>query len=137
MKGVAYMPPLADSAEFAGEFARAAAKASEAGGDIADFDDADFDDAAYEDDDDADSDTGTVGKQDRALVAEADVSEAAASADEAVYDDPDWDAEESADAARLDGGNLEGAAGAVIADEFYATLDDSVVDEYPQEDIDA
>lgn len=44
------------------------------------------------------------------------------------YEDPDWDAEESADAARLDG---------AIGSDFYSDMDDSAVDEYPEEDIDA
>lgn len=43
------------------------------------------------------------------------------------YDDPNWDAEQAADAARLDG----------VADDFYDEMDDSVLDEYPNEDIDA
>ncbi len=48
------------------------------------------------------------------------------------YDDPDWDSEQSKDAALIDG-DLTGA----IADEFYADMDDSVIDENPAEDIDA
>jgi hypothetical protein len=47
--------------------------------------------------------------------------------DEEGYDDAEWDAEESGDAARLEG---------AIADDFYSELDDSVVDENPEEDID-
>jgi len=47
--------------------------------------------------------------------------------DEEEYDDPEWDAEQSADAAHLEG---------VIADDFYAELDDSVLDDSPEEDID-
>ena len=45
-----------------------------------------------------------------------------------TLDDPDWDAEQSGDAAILDG---------AIADDFYADLDDSVLDDVPEEDIDA
>jgi hypothetical protein len=155
IKGVAYMPPLADSAEFAGEFARAAAKASEGNFDIADYED------EYEEDD-TEGDYGASQPSDIARVsaatderrekrrerrredrrAAAALDEPAVEHDEAlyenpVYDNPDWDAEESMDAARLDGGHLEGAEGAVIADAFYEELDDSVVDEYPEEDIDA
>lgn len=43
-------------------------------------------------------------------------------------EDPEWDAEQSDDAARLDG---------AIADDFYVDLDDSVLDDVPEEDIDA
>lgn len=53
-------------------------------------------------------------------------------ADDEGYDDPDWDSEQSEDAARIDG-----ATTGVIADEFYADMDDSVIDETPEEDIDA
>jgi hypothetical protein len=49
-----------------------------------------------------------------------------------LLEDADWDAEESDDAALL-----EGATGGVVADDFYENLDDSVLDEYPEEDIDA
>jgi hypothetical protein len=49
-----------------------------------------------------------------------------------AYEDEEWDAEQSDEAARLDGA-VEG----VVADDFYEELDDSVVDEYPEEDIDA
>jgi hypothetical protein len=52
--------------------------------------------------------------------------------DSEAYEDEEWDAEQSDEAARLDGA-VEG----VVADDFYEELDDSVVDEYPEEDIDA
>ena len=53
-------------------------------------------------------------------------------ADEAeLFDDADWDTGESEDAARLDG-----ATGAELASDFYAEMDDSVVDEYPDEELD-
>jgi hypothetical protein len=48
--------------------------------------------------------------------------------DEEGYDDADWDAEQSDDAARLEG---------AIADDFYDDLNDSVLDDSPEEDIDA
>ena len=48
--------------------------------------------------------------------------------DDESLDDPNWDAEQSAEAALLEG---------EISDDFYAELDDSVLDEYPEEDIDA
>lgn len=47
--------------------------------------------------------------------------------DEEGYDDPEWDAEQSGDAARLEG---------AIADDFYSELDDSFLDDSPEEDID-
>jgi hypothetical protein len=50
--------------------------------------------------------------------------------DEEGDDDPDWDAEEGEDVARIEGMG-------VIADDFYEEMDDSVVDEFPEEDIDA
>jgi hypothetical protein len=85
IKGVAYMPPLADRSVF--------------------------------EDDDEDLEEG----ENREIAAEVDVE---------GLDNPDWDAEESGDAARLEGV-------VAIADDFYEQLDDSVVDEYPEEDIDA
>lgn len=59
--------------------------------------------------------------------------------DDEGYDDPDWDAEQSEDAARLDGAAATATADidVAISDDFYAEMDDSVVDEYPDEDIDA
>jgi len=48
--------------------------------------------------------------------------------DEEGLDDPEWDAEQSAEAAHLDG---------AIADDFYSELNDSVLDDSPEEDIDA
>ncbi|MCC6458747.1 MAG: hypothetical protein IT328_27625 [Caldilineaceae bacterium] len=46
----------------------------------------------------------------------------------ALLEDPDWDSEESGDAALLDG---------AIADEFYNNLDDSVIDVPSEDDLDA
>jgi hypothetical protein len=90
-----------------------------------------------------------------AYIAPADRIEFTDDDEEEGIDDPDWDAAESGDAARLDGGRLDGgrldgaddelagelasdvADDIAISDDFYAELNDSVVDEYPDEDVDA
>ena len=154
IKGVAYMPPLADSAEFAGEFARAAARASEGNYDIADYED----DYGDDEDDTIEGDTIEDGtpqlstrldqpsekprekpweKRRKSHIEASDLDEPDLEDEAVAYDDPDWDAEESEDAARLDGAPADAVVGAVISDDFYENLDDSVVDEYPEEDIDA
>lgn len=99
IKGVAYMPPLAERAGM----------------------DDEFDDGDYNEDDDEAGDKAT--------------GESGISGELEALDNPDWDAEEIEDAAALDGA-ASGIIAATIADEFYEDLGDSVVDEYPEEDLD-
>ncbi len=101
IKGVAWMPPASERPAI--------------------VDDREFDDGGYDDGDDDDYIDDDYADDDYA-----DDADAGADAAE-LFDDPDWDAEESEDAARLDG---------AIADDFYAEMEDSVVDEYPDEELD-
>lgn len=107
IKGVAYVPPVSES-------------------DRPVTDDRVFDDGGYDDEDDAEYERPSS----RANRAQSNTENVA----EEIVENPDWDAEESDDAARLDGATM---IDGVIADEFNAELDDSVVDEYPEEDLDA
>ena len=108
-------------------------------------DDREFDDGGYDDEDDAEYENhanrarfDSVEESNAADVI-ADIRGKMARSTEAesiqaeIIDDPDWDAEESDDAARLDGATMIDGG---IADDFYGDLDDSVVDEYPDEDLD-
>lgn len=83
-------------------------------------DDREFDDGGYDDEDDAEYERPSS-------------RTSAPQADAEIIENPDWDAEESDDAARLDGATMIDGG---IADSFWGELDDSVVDEYPEEDLD-